>query len=220
MPLQRDAVARTALALLDSVGLDGLTMRRLAEELGVQNPALYWHFRNKQDLLDHMAAAMLADALATIEPPDATESWAEWLAGVARAFRAALLSYRDGARVIAGANLGRSIVPEVFDTALRVLQRAGLSPAVSLSGVLTIFAYTLAAAFDAQTDPFHPPVEARPGGFVALRGVIDPARLPTLAATLDDVARATPQRDRTTDFADGLRLILAGMGTSAAQDAR
>lgn len=40
MPLEREAVVRVALALLDDVGLDGLTARRLAERLGVQNPAL------------------------------------------------------------------------------------------------------------------------------------------------------------------------------------
>jgi TetR/AcrR family tetracycline transcriptional repressor len=41
MPLERETVARAALAELDKVGLDGLTVRRIAEALGVQNPALY-----------------------------------------------------------------------------------------------------------------------------------------------------------------------------------
>jgi len=51
--LERDLVVNTALKLLDEVGLDGLTLRKLAAELGVQAPALYWHFKNKQALLDH-----------------------------------------------------------------------------------------------------------------------------------------------------------------------
>ena len=45
--LTREKVVRTALRLLDKVGLDGLTLRKLAAELRVQAPALYWHFKNK-----------------------------------------------------------------------------------------------------------------------------------------------------------------------------
>ena len=41
-----------ALALLDEVGLDELTMRRLAQALGVRAGAIYWHFANRQDLED------------------------------------------------------------------------------------------------------------------------------------------------------------------------
>jgi len=210
-----------ALALLDRVGLDALTVRRLAEELGVRNPALYWHFKSKQELLDQMAAAMLADAFATIETPDAhdaAESWAEWLANLARVFRTALLSHRDGARVIAGANLGLSVVPAAFDMALGVLRRGGFGPLAALTGLLTVFAYTFGAALDAQTDPFHAPEDARPGGFVALRGFIDPARFPTLVATLEDVARAAPERDRSSEFEGGLRLILAGISAERRAD--
>ena len=62
MKLQRDAVIRTALDLLDEVGIDGLSTRRLAERLGVQSPALYWHFKNKRALLDAMAKAMMVGA--------------------------------------------------------------------------------------------------------------------------------------------------------------
>lgn len=53
--LQRDTVVRAALTLLNEVGLDGLTTRRLAERLGVQQPALYWHFKNKQALIGALA---------------------------------------------------------------------------------------------------------------------------------------------------------------------
>mgnify|MGYP001392317417 CR=1 FL=1 len=211
MALHREVVVSTALRLLDAVGLTGLTMRRLADELGVQNPALYWHFRSKQDLLDRMAEEMVAATLSTVASDDATAPWSEWLAEVARRFRAALLSHRDAARVIAGANLGRSAVPQVFDVGLRVLQGEGFSPAVSLSGMLTVFAYTFGAAFDAQADPFDPPAGVHPGGFVALRAVIDPARFPVLAATLEAVALAAPGHDRATEFDEGLQLILAGL---------
>ena len=57
--LDRQSVIRAALDLLNDVGADGLTTRKLAERLHVQQPALYWHFRNKRVLLDALAEAML-----------------------------------------------------------------------------------------------------------------------------------------------------------------
>ncbi|HHT8960921.1 TPA: TetR family transcriptional regulator, partial [Burkholderia cenocepacia] len=59
--LTRDTVLRAALDLLDEVGIDGLSTRRLAERLGVQSPTLYWHFRNKAELLDAMAEAIMLE---------------------------------------------------------------------------------------------------------------------------------------------------------------
>lgn len=216
MPLQRDTVVRTALRLLDTVGLDGLTVRRLADELGVQNPALYWHFRNKRDLLDRMAEVMLSDAFAPIGPSDAAKSWEDWLVGIARAFRSALLSHRDGARVIAGANLAQSVMPHVFDEALHMLRTKGFSSTVALNGVLTTFAYTFGSAFDAQTDPFDPPAGTQLRGFVALRDFINPDHFPALAATLEEVAREAPEHDRSTEFEEGLQLILTGIHATGA----
>lgn len=56
--LDKKLVVDTALRLLNEVGLDGLTLRAIAKELNVQAPALYWHFKNKQALLDEMATEM------------------------------------------------------------------------------------------------------------------------------------------------------------------
>ena len=60
MALQREEILEAALALLNEVGLDQFSTRRLAERLGVQQPALYWHFRNKSALLDALNGEMLA----------------------------------------------------------------------------------------------------------------------------------------------------------------
>ncbi len=99
MALERHIVVEAALKLLNDVGMDGLTTRRLAKELGVQGPALYWHFENKQELIDAMAQAILAKAFMPIEPG---EDWADWLGRRAHNTRRTLLSYRDGGRLLAG----------------------------------------------------------------------------------------------------------------------
>ncbi|NUR85911.1 MAG: helix-turn-helix transcriptional regulator, partial [Nonomuraea sp.] len=54
MSLDRELIVRTALRLLDEVGLEKLSLRRLAKELGAHPTALYWHFSGKQELLDAM----------------------------------------------------------------------------------------------------------------------------------------------------------------------
>lgn len=82
-------IVTRALSQLDAYGLASLTMRSLADDLGIRPSALYWHVENKQTLL-----AAVADRIV---------SSAEPVAGVdatARALRAALLAHRDGAEVV------------------------------------------------------------------------------------------------------------------------
>ncbi|WP_435745294.1 TetR family transcriptional regulator [Microbacterium sp. PMB16] len=86
----RDSVARTALGLLDEVGLADLSMRRIAARLDVQPSALYWHFASKQELL-----AELADRITSSIPgPEAD------VLTTARGIRDALYAYRDGAELV------------------------------------------------------------------------------------------------------------------------
>ncbi|HNG17360.1 TetR family transcriptional regulator, partial [Accumulibacter sp.] len=86
--LQPNTVIRAALDLLNEVGVDGLTTRKLAERLGVQQPALYWHFRNKRALLD---------ALAIVAPGQ----WLrEGLDRISKASMGALIVVGDGPEVL------------------------------------------------------------------------------------------------------------------------
>jgi AcrR family transcriptional regulator len=76
--LDREIVVRTAMDLADREGLDSLTIRRLASELGVTPMALYWHFEDKQALLDALSDQLWIDALASIEASGAHDSLDEW----------------------------------------------------------------------------------------------------------------------------------------------
>jgi AcrR family transcriptional regulator len=60
-PLSRARVLRAAIALADAEGLDAVSMRRLAETLGVVPMALYKHVSDKEDLLDGMVATLIED---------------------------------------------------------------------------------------------------------------------------------------------------------------
>lgn len=159
MRLERPMVVRAALELLNEAGLDGLTTRRLADALGVQGPALYWHFKNKQELIDEMARALLADAFGPIRPG---QDWAEWLRDGARRTRRAMLSYRDGARLLAGYRPtgphGR-VDPEAFFGPLR---DAGFVMPDAAWAAITVFQFTFGFTMDEQAAMDRgPPLEKR-----------------------------------------------------------
>ncbi len=97
MALDMDKIGMAALKLLNEIGLDALSTRKLAAELNIQSPSLYKHFRNKAELLDHMVTTMLTAHFAGL---DRDVAWDDWLRGLARASRAAIRQYRDGARLL------------------------------------------------------------------------------------------------------------------------
>jgi TetR/AcrR family tetracycline transcriptional repressor len=118
-------VARAALALLDEVGLDELTMRRLAERLGVKAASLYRHVRDKDDLL-----VLLADEISGgIAAPSPAGSWRARLVAMARSYRRGLLSHRDAARVLASTAPFGPRRLRLIEATLRILREGGLSKA-------------------------------------------------------------------------------------------
>ncbi|BCJ30195.1 TetR/AcrR family transcriptional regulator C-terminal domain-containing protein [Actinocatenispora sera] len=100
MALDKRQIVAEAVALLDADGLSGVTLRKLAARLGVQQPTLYWHLPNKAALLTAVADAILEEQFPELAPPQPAEPWQEWLVGLAERLRRALLAHPDGARLI------------------------------------------------------------------------------------------------------------------------
>ncbi len=121
-PLDREQVVRAALGLLDEVGLDELTMRRLAERLGVQAASLYRHVRDKQELLVLLADEITAE-MPLLEP---SGTWQEQLAAMAHNARRGLLAHRDGARLLASTPPAGPRRLQAVEQVLRALRRSGL----------------------------------------------------------------------------------------------
>jgi AcrR family transcriptional regulator len=71
IPLSRDRVLRAAVGIADEGGLESLTMRKLAQELGVEAMSLYNHVDNKDDVLDGMSDAVASE----IGAPSAGADW-------------------------------------------------------------------------------------------------------------------------------------------------
>ncbi|SEE68778.1 TetR/AcrR family transcriptional regulator C-terminal domain-containing protein [Streptomyces sp. Ag109_O5-10] len=149
-PLDRRRVADTALRLLNEVGLEGLTLRAIAKELDVKAPALYWHFKDKQALLDEMATEMYRRMVAQARL-DPTESWQNVLRTTGRGLRAALLGYRDGARVFSGSRFtGVEHAPEQ-EAYLRVMTEAGFTLAQAVRAGMVTNAYTIGFVIEEQS---------------------------------------------------------------------
>ncbi len=98
MKIHQRQVIDVALTLLDEQGLSELQMRAVASRLNVQASALYWHVRNKGELLSLMAWHFYDGALSSVP---AGLSWRDWLLAYGTAFRKALLGHRDSAQLCA-----------------------------------------------------------------------------------------------------------------------
>jgi TetR/AcrR family tetracycline transcriptional repressor len=207
--LDRELVIRAALRLLDDGGLDGLTLRRLAAELDVQAPALYWHFASKQDLLDHMAHVLTRPWMQDIRAASAGRPWEDWLTDAARAYRALLLSHRDGARLVASTRPLPDSLP-LLDSCVAAFQdSAGCGPGPALQCLTSIIAFTRGFVLDEEAERHRahgqPGAQDRPGTSRALEH--SPQPVPHLAAAMDDIG--SPNGDGTFEY--GLRLIINGI---------
>ncbi|NUK59536.1 TetR/AcrR family transcriptional regulator C-terminal domain-containing protein [Streptomyces lunaelactis] len=148
--LDRTRVARTALRLLNEVGLDGLTLRAIAKELDVKAPALYWHFKDKQALLDEMATEMLRRMAADILEAEPPADWREGLAAAMRGLREHLLRYRDGAKVYSGTRFTDASYAGPMEAQLRMLTGAGFTPGAAARAWLTAYSYTIGFVIEEQ----------------------------------------------------------------------
>jgi TetR/AcrR family tetracycline transcriptional repressor len=187
--LTRDVLIETGLRLLDEVGLDGRTVRRLAAELGVQSPALYWHVKTKQELLDAMAGQIIDSA--QLRPPAPDEVWPDWLAHRARAYRRAMLAHRDGARLVASARRSPETVRR-FDAELAAMVARGFDPVAALRTIAALNHYVDGSVLEEQaaTPDRNPDMPDLPTLLRALQG----------GPATDDEA-----------FEHGLRLLIQGI---------
>jgi TetR/AcrR family tetracycline transcriptional repressor len=146
MPLRKATVVDEALRLLDAEGLDQLTMRKLTAALNVQGGALYRHFENKEALLDAVADRIVEG----IGDPLPDVPWPEQIRILSNRLRTALLSRRDGARVVAGTFTPGANTVIASDVAVQVLCAAGLSPARAGWVSFALFYYVLGHTIEEQ----------------------------------------------------------------------
>jgi AcrR family transcriptional regulator len=194
-PITRDAIVETALRILDSEGLDGLSMRRIAEELGTGPASLYWHVGSKDGLLDLVFDHVIGEQ--HIPDPDPAH-WREQLKQVARTQRATILRHRD----IVAVSLGRiPMGPNALryaERVLAILRAGGVPDQLAVAGhqllIAVVNGFTLDETPGAQPVGGEAPVPPSPGAARDYIASLPPGRFPNLTAVTDHLADADPDQ--------------------------
>lgn len=200
--LTTDAVIAAAMAIVDTEGVEALTIRRLAGDCGVSAMAVYRHVRDKDELLDRVVdevAAQIRDV-----PPGG--AWQDRLAALFREARRALLDHPGVALVAITRSTPVPAVARFYDRVLAILDEAGWAEpndAVMAFDALLMFLF---GSVLWQT-PRKPSERAR---LIRLAGMFDEPT-PHLLAHAERLARRNPDRY----FEYGLGVIIAGLTAPA-----
>jgi AcrR family transcriptional regulator len=211
--LNRDRVLQAAVGLADEVGIEALSMRRLAEELGVVPMALYKHVANKEQLLDGMVEEIVAE----IDPPRADVEWKSAVRLRILSARQALLRHPWARQVLETRTDHTPIVLDYLESTIGMFLAGGFSVDLThhvmhaLGSRMWGFTQEL---FDQPADPGNAaPVEVPPEA-IAAQGREMAERYPNIAqisgaAAHDDSVVARGCDDRF-EFEFALNLLLDG----------
>lgn len=198
-PLTRERIVDAAVALLDEHGVDGLTMRRLAQRLDVTSTALYWHVRTKDDVLDLAVDQVFGD----VRLPEASDDWRNDVRALIQGWRAAMLRHPWAPSLVGRPMLGPNVLART-EFLQAALLRGDLS-GVQLTVTTRVLAnYVIGAALTEAT--WHQTADSHARAEARRRIAANPAAYPTLNASghLDDARWSDDDV-----FEQGLDAILA-----------
>jgi len=107
-------IVDAALALLNEEGLDGVSLRRIAQRLGIKAPSLYWHFRDKSALLAAIIEKIFDEGLDSVPPH---QEWQGWMRAFGEAMWITQQRTRDFTRLVATTDIG---APQLERTMARI----------------------------------------------------------------------------------------------------
>ncbi|MFI6444623.1 TetR/AcrR family transcriptional regulator [Kitasatospora sp. NPDC050543] len=210
-PLSRERIVEAALAIIDSEGLDALSMRRVAQELDTGAASLYAHVSNKDELIEQVLD--LVHAQIEHEEPD-PERWQEQIKDLMRRGRAALISHRDIARAAVLANVPTT--PHAMDTTeamLAILRAGGLDEQTAAYGVELLGLYVTATAFEesSRAGLTQADFEAYTGGVREYFSTIPADRYPMITSLAGALTRSVGDER----FEFGLDILVAGLARTS-----
>jgi AcrR family transcriptional regulator len=124
--LSKQAVVGRALALADTEGLNALTIRRLAAELGVTPMALYWHFRSKEELLKGLSDQVWSEIDVNV---DAAAPWSQQLRGLLESLVGMLRAHPSAPHLVLENPKSSPAAIRATEITLEVLRSAGFDAA-------------------------------------------------------------------------------------------
>ncbi|MEU2493800.1 TetR/AcrR family transcriptional regulator C-terminal domain-containing protein [Streptomyces sp. NPDC007883] len=205
--LSRDRIVGAASALVDAEGLDAVSTRRLAAELGVSGPSLYNHFRNKDEILDAVADAVSAKVDLSMFDESDPRDWRTALHDWAVSYRAALTEHPNVVPVLARGPGRRPAGLRVADAVFGAMVRAGWPP-VRATHIGALMRYFITGSA----------LGSFAGGFVDDETAYDPSDYPHLGQ-----AHLLARRQERIDegaFETGLRALLDGLAAQYEAGAR
>ncbi|SCD91276.1 transcriptional regulator, TetR family [Streptomyces sp. BpilaLS-43] len=177
--LDPGAVVRAALELLDEKGADGLSVRGVADRLGVRMNTVLWHAKTKARLLELMADAILAEVSCDGLP----EPWELRVRELFHRYRRALLAHRDGARIVAGTYAAEPATLRFAELTVEALLAGGLEEREAVWTVWTLVYFTLGLTQEEQAQP-----DALGGAFARRLGAGDYPSLSRVAPHFEEAA--------------------------------
>jgi AcrR family transcriptional regulator len=149
-PITAEAITDAAIKILDSEGLDGLSMRRVADALNTGPASLYWHVGNKDGLLDLVFDQIIGEMDV---PPPQGDRWKQQLKQIALSQRATILRHRD----LVAISMGRiPMGPHALrytERVVGVLRAGGVPDDLAVSGYLLLFALVNGFTMDEMAEP-------------------------------------------------------------------
>ena len=205
--LNRDAVLAAAVGIADRTGIDGLTMRTLADELGVVPMAIYKHVSGKDELIDGMVDIVWAE----VELPDATAGWRPAMRARAVSMRGALSRHRWAVGLMESRMQPGPANLRQHNAMMGCLRESGFSFRNTVHVTSVLDAYVYGFALQEKTLPFDTAEES--GQVAEQKRSTQPdtaARdYPYLMEVVVELMRSG--YDYTVEFELGLDLILDGI---------
>ena len=203
-PLSKQRVLHAAVGLADRDGIESLTMRTLAHELGAGAMSLYYHVANKEELLDVMVDVVYGE----IDPPSSGADWKTAVRRVAISAREALARHRWAIPLMESRRRPGPASLRHHDAVLGCLREAGFSITGAVHAFSALDSYVHGFAVQEQTLPFETPEQLVEVGEGMLREL--PAdEYPYLAETIVQFMKSGYQFAN--EFEVGLELVLDGL---------
>ena len=205
--LSKRAVVDRALKLADADGLDALTIRKLAQDLGVTPMALYWHFRSKDDLLEAMSEQVWGEIKVTVDP---AQPWWTQLQGGLESLIQVLRAHRSAPQLVLEHEKRNEAALRATEAALQILTSAGFD-ADYASEIARSTLWTGITLVMSETS-YHPELSDDERAEFQRRSQIELAMLP--AARYPHLVRcAAPMANCDPDFHYrlGVELFIAGV---------
>jgi AcrR family transcriptional regulator len=188
--ISREAATQAALAVIDAEGLDGFSLGAVARQMAVKAPSLYYHFRDKAEILSEVARFILLD---TGYREDMPGTWEERTIELCKETRRALLKHPNAAPLILQF-FPRHLLLDAYEHAVEGYPRTRELHMAILEGIekLTFGDALFAAAAQARGLPAMPE--------------IDPTQHPNLAESV-----AANRMDDEAVFVEALSMFFAGV---------